>query len=247
MADKRTDTYANDANQSRERLATTIDDLHERLSPRRIAGEAVGAAQERGMALARAAGEHKLALGLIGGAIGLLFLARKGATRATAEGDRALRRSWDNVRTTVTDATGAVGETAAEKWQQARERTSELAAKARYQATEASRLATENLDTNPLVGAVIGLTAGAVMGILLPRTTAEDELVGEHRDRFTDAARDAMKAAVDAGREQLTSYGLSADAAKLKLDTLKDQAADMAKSVSQAAAESFRSSRGGNA
>ncbi len=76
MADKRAETYANDAEQSREKLNTTIDDIQDRLSPRRLASDAVEAAQERGAALVRAAGEHKLAIGLIGGAVGLLFLAR---------------------------------------------------------------------------------------------------------------------------------------------------------------------------
>ena len=45
----------------------------------------------------------------------------------------------------------------------------------------------------------------------------------------------------------LEAHGLSTDAAKLKFDGLKDQAADIAKTVGQAAADSFRSSRGGNA
>lgn len=248
MAEKRAETYAKDAETQRERLNTTIDDIQDRLTPRRIAGEAVEAAQERGAALARAAGEHKLAIGLIGGAVGLLFLARKAAKSGAFDRDPdaepgALRKSWENVR----DAGSSVGESAQEKWQQARERTAELAAKARYQAGEATRLAGENFNTNPLVGAVIGLTAGAVLGALLPRTSVEDGLVGDQRDRFADAARDAVKAAVTAGREALDGYGLNADAAKAKLDSLKEQAADIAKNVSQAAVDSFRTGRGGNA
>ena len=258
MADKRTETYANDAEASRERLNTTIDDIQGRLSPRAIAGEAVEAVQERGAALVRSAGEHKLALGLIGGAVGLLFLARKATSgeRTPARGRAArgrdddgdadsgvLRRSWESVR----EAGSTVGETAAEKWGQARERTAEITSKARFQAGEASRLAAENFDSNPLVGAVVGMTAGAVLAALLPRTDAENGLIGDQRDRFADAAREAIKAAVDAGRGALETHGLSTDVAKIKIDGLKDQAADIARSVGQAAADSFRASRGGNA
>ncbi len=245
MADGKIDPYANDAERSRERLSSTFEDLQDRLSPRRVLGDAAEAVQDRGAALARAAGDHKLALGLIGGAVGLLLLARRGASALDSapprEGEEpgALRRGLDSVRA----AGASVTETAAETWQTARDRTADLATSAKIKANEATQFANENFNTNPLLGAVLGLAAGALAGSLLPRTEAEDTLVGEHRDRFTDAAKGAIKAAVDAGREQLDGYGLNADTAREKFGSLTDHARDFARNVGQAAADNFRNGR----
>ena len=241
MAETKTNTYANDADRSREKLAGTVDELQDRLSPRRVIEDASEAVQDRAAQVARAAGEHKLALGLIGASVGLLVLARKAATAPRAPRDpnlepTPLQRGLDAVRET----SASVSEAAAGKWQSARDRTTDLAAQAKLKASEATQFAGENFNTNPLAGAILGLAFGALAGALAPRTETEDDLLGEHRERFTDAARDAIRAAVDAGREQLGGYGLNADNAKTKLGSLREQASEIARNVGQAALDSVR-------
>lgn len=241
MADPKTTPYANDADRQREKLSGTVEELQDRLSPRRVLEDAADAAQDRAAQLAQAAGEHKLALGLIGASVGLIFLARKAATapRDPNAEPNVLQRGLDTLRETGTSVSGAASETL----QSARERTAELAQQAKLKAGEVTQLAGENMNTSPLAGVVLGLAAGALAGLLAPRTDTENGLVGEHRDRFADAARDAIKAAIDAGREQLDGYGVNADAAKEKFTSLKGYASEFAKNVSQAAVDSVKTNR----
>lgn len=52
---------------------------------------------------------------------------------------------------------------------------------------------TNRIRRQPLAAAAIAVAGGALLGAMLPRTQAEDELVGPYRDRMRDDAMDKMR------------------------------------------------------
>lgn len=76
----KTSLYESDAEQTRERIASTVEDLQQRLNPRNMVNGAVGSLQDRGADLLDSARqlvrEHPVAIGLAGLSVGLLLLSR---------------------------------------------------------------------------------------------------------------------------------------------------------------------------
>lgn len=265
----KTSMYESDAEQTRERIASTVDNLQSRLSPRNMMSGAVGSLQDRGVDLVdnarRVVREHPVAVSLIGLSVGLLLLNRNRiAARdsysfdayedvyggdmndgydATADETNGRPGVWSRmrdrasgVRSTVSERAYSARERTSEKLQSARERTSEYAERARVRASEARQRAAQGYDEHPLTGALVGLAAGALIGLLLPRTSRENELLGETRDRLADAARSAARAAADTAKQQLDEKGLNVDAAKAKLAEVGQQAKDVARNAAKTAA-----------
>lgn len=132
--DMNTAIYEQEAEQTRERIASTVDDLQYRLSPRRVVGDAVGSIQDRGSELlgsaSRIVRENPTAIGLIGLSLGLLMLTR-GSSRSSdsyandqdlyddsygydADADEqpgALKRGWGTVRDKASNARSSVRDT----------------------------------------------------------------------------------------------------------------------------------------
>ena len=269
--------YESDAEQTRERIASTVDNLQSRLSPRNMVSGAVGSLQDRGVDLVDSARqmvrEHPVAVSLIGLSVGLLLLNRNRIAGrdsysfdayedvyggdmndgydATADETTERRGVWSRVRnrasgarSTVSDRAHNAREATSEKLQTARERTSEYAERARMRASEARQRAAQGYEANPLTGALIGVAAGALIGLLLPRTRREDELLGETRDRLADAARSAARAAADTARQQLDEKGLNVDTAKARLAEVGQQAKDVARNAAKTAASEAKTRAG---
>jgi len=130
---------------------------------------------------------------------------------------------------------------ARQAYESARERTAAAYAAARDRAgsayESAGRRAGEGIDSNPVAAVVGGLALGAIVAALLPRTRREDELLGTAGRRLNDSAREAARAAREAGRGQLDELGLNKDGLKGKLDeftgravgAIKDSASTKAK------------------
>ena len=59
---------------------------------------------------------------------------------------------------------------------------------------------------------------------MLPKTKREEELLGDVGRRLNDTAREAARAARDAGREQIDELGLSREGVRRKLDDFTDRA-----------------------
>lgn len=258
----KTAMYESDAEQVRERIASTVDDLQHRLNPRNMVNGAVSGAvetlQDRSRELVDGAKstvrEHPIAASAIALTAAALLVGRKRLknndysfdayedvyggdmndglepTADAAGNDRpgVLSRARERAST----ARSAVSERASA----ARERGSEYAGRARAKASDAKRRAADGFDASPLTGALVGVAAGALLGLLLPRTRTEDELLGETRDRLTGAAKAAAKAAADTAKQQLDERGLNLDAAKAKLSEVGQQAKDVARSAAETAA-----------
>jgi ElaB/YqjD/DUF883 family membrane-anchored ribosome-binding protein len=273
----KTSMYESDAEQTRERIASTVDNLQSRLSPRNMVSGAVGSLQDRGVDLVDSAKqmvrEHPVAVSLIGVSVGLLLLNRNRIAAhdsysfdayedvyggdmndgydATADETNERRGVWSRVRGRASDARSTVSDRAhtarertTERLQSARERTSEYAERARMRASEARQRAARGYDESPLAGALIGVAAGALIGLLLPRTRRENELLGDTRDRLADAAKSAARAAADTARQQLDEKGLNVDTAKAKLAEVGQQAKDVARNAAKTAASEAKTRAG---
>ena len=92
---------------------------------------------------------------------------------------------------------------AAEAYESTRARTSATFAGVRERAADAGRRAGEEIEAYPMAAVAGGLALGALVAAVLPRTEREAELLGSVGTRINDAARDATRSAVDAGRAQV--------------------------------------------
>lgn len=134
------------------------------------------------------------------------------------------------------DATTQVRETA----EAARAAAGDAYEAARQRAAAARRKGADGVEENPVAALVGGLAIGAVIGALLPRTRRETETLGPLGSKINEAARNAVSAARDAGREKLDELGVSREAAQGQVDKLLDVAVKTASSAGSAAAGAVR-------
>jgi ElaB/YqjD/DUF883 family membrane-anchored ribosome-binding protein len=118
----------------------------------------------------------------------------------------------------------AVSDSAAEAYRATRERTSTAYAAARERAGAALERTGDGIEANPMAAVFAGLALGALAAALIPRTRREEELLGDVGRRITDTARDAARAAREAGREQIDELGLNRDGVRRRLDEFTDRA-----------------------
>lgn len=119
-------------------------------------------------------------------------------------------------------ALASVRQSAAEAYQTARQRTASAYSSARDTAASAGRRTADGIDDYPMAAVVGGLALGAIVGVLLPLSRQERQMLGSAGRRLNDTAREALIAARDAGKEQL--------------DGFTDQAVDAVKASASAAA-----------
>lgn len=127
-----------------------------------------------------------------------------------------------SLRDRAGDVYGSARARAVDTYDAARERASEVKAKTGDQIEQA-----------PLIALAGGLAAGALLAALLPRTRAEDKLLGPTGERITGGARSAIDAAKEAGRDKFNELNLTRDSGASALQTI-------IKGVSDAAAGAVR-------
>jgi ElaB/YqjD/DUF883 family membrane-anchored ribosome-binding protein len=128
-----------------------------------------------------------------------------GAREAVSSAASGVAERASSVKERAGEAAGRVQERAQEIGSSVRERASEIGVRARERGRRAQTGVERTLEENPLLlmagAAVLGLT----IGLLLPSTQREDELLGPARDRLADRAGEtidrAKEAATDAARE----------------------------------------------
>ena len=118
-------------------------------------------------------------------------------------------KSSDTTTRPQADRTPTARERAIDAYDSARERASQVRAKAGTKIEDA-----------PLAILAGGLAAGALIAALLPRTKAEDKLLGPTGGKITGSARNAYDAAKEAGRDKLNELNLTRDAGASALQTL---------------------------
>jgi hypothetical protein len=100
------------------------------------------------------------------------------------------------------------------------------AARERAQSAYASTRqgAADGIDASPIAALVGGFAVGALLAGLLPRTRRETEVLGGVGGRINDMAREAARAARDAGRDKLDEYGLNRDGLGERISELANNA-----------------------
>lgn len=240
------DVIAAEAEDARERIASTLDELQDALNPRKIVGDAVNNIQTKvgdgsQQLLGRArdvAREHPLALGAAVAAVGLALLARNRIGHATLDlGDDldGYTDYDDGYGTTDTpqlyDDEAFEDDDGGVPAPSLADRASALTARASAQAGALGQRATGTVADNPLLSILAGLAAGAALGLLLPATDAERRAFGETSGRVGRAARAAMRQAGD----ELKAVGLDPQGLKSTVGNVKDRARATARSVADAA------------
>ena len=127
--------------------------------------------------------------------------AREAVSHAASDvADRA-----STIKDRAAEATGRVQERVHDLSVGARERVSDLRVRAREQGRRAQTGVERTLDENPLLLVAGAVVLGLTVGLLLPSTEREDEMLGPTRDRLADRAGEtfdrAKEAATDAARE----------------------------------------------
>lgn len=141
--------------------------------------------------------------------------------------------STEDLRKKVVEAYGS-GKAKAE---QAVKTVKETSAKA---ARTAKTSTSEGLEANPLTALVGGLAIGAIAATLLPKTKRETELLGKAGNRIRSSAQAAVKAARDAGKEQLDALGLNSDTAREQVRSVVGKLGQAATSATRAASDAVR-------
>jgi ElaB/YqjD/DUF883 family membrane-anchored ribosome-binding protein len=109
------------------------------------------------------------------------------------------------VKDSVSEAAGGVAERAGDIREQAGERMGDWGNQARWQSQRIKTNLEHAAEENPLALAVGAAVLGLALGLLLPETQRENELMGSARDQLVDRAGETVErakdAAVEAGRE----------------------------------------------
>lgn len=202
-----------DIEQTRRRMDSTLEAIERRLSPDRLMD--IGAdwlrssnARQFASNLGAAAKNNPLPLALIG--LGLAWLWAGGSRRAgyleSAEGPgragSAARRAGDAVSSARERVSGAT-EAARERYQGAKDKVVNLSEAARRQADRARGGYDRMLREQPLALGAVGLALGAIAAAATPRTQAEDELMGEARDRLAGKAAELGAGEAEKARDTL--------------------------------------------
>jgi len=138
-----------------------------------------------------------------------------GGTSVPSPGE-ALGRARDMVGESATQAQDRAGEVAS----QAQDRVSNLTEQARYQARRASGGFQRMLRENPLTMGALAVGTGAAVGLAIPQSTQEHEVMGEARDTFVEKAQEkaheaqervqrVAEEAQSAAKEEASNQGLT--------------------------------------
>jgi ElaB/YqjD/DUF883 family membrane-anchored ribosome-binding protein len=90
----------------------------------------------------------------------------------------------------------------------------QVSARAKQQARYVSDQAEHVWHENPLAIGAVALAAGAAVGLMLPRTSAEDRFMGDMRDRLLDVAQEKAR----------TAQQVATESARRAMDTAKQAA-----------------------
>ncbi|HEY0626853.1 MAG TPA: hypothetical protein VGD10_08975 [Allosphingosinicella sp.] len=122
---------------------------------------------------------------------------------------------------------------ASDAYYAARERTSSAYGSARDGASRARQKTSEGIDANPVAALIGGLALGGLLAAILPKTRREEEMLGDYSRQINSRAREAARAAKEAGTSKLDELGYNKENAKQKFETLRSDFADIAGAAAQ--------------
>jgi gas vesicle protein len=161
------------------------------------------------------------------------------------------------VKDSVSEAASSVAERAGELKERAGERIGELGGEARQRSRRIKTNLQHATEENPLALAIGAAVVGLALGMFLPGTQREDELMGPSRDQLVDRAERTAErvkdVAAEAGRELKETVRTEIEEHKPEVkqvvqeasQTLKDQVKESAKRVKKEAKDAAKET-GGN-
>jgi len=252
-----------DIERTRERMSSNIDELGDRLSPDNLKNQAREAisgkaqdvvsnvgdqARQTGSRVVDFITQNPLPVAAVSlGAIWLFSL----RNRSEVSGDRMARFAYTGPERREPDGRPSLGRRLADRAEHmkekvsdatshAGERASERAGELKERAREASGGFERMMQDNPLAVAVGAAVIGVALGLLLPETEREREMLGPARDRLGDRVQSTAErvkdATVEAGRDikDTVKEEVSYRAPEVK-STLKDAAATVGQQVKESA------------
>jgi gas vesicle protein len=182
----------------------------------------------------------------------------RGRVGSTVSGVKdSVSEATSGVKDSVSEAASSVAERAGELKERAGARMGELGGEARRQTRRIKTNLQHTAEEKPLALAIGAAVVGLALGMLLPGTQREDELMGPSRDQLVDRAERTAErvkyAAADAGRELKETVRTEIEEHKPEVkqvvqeasQTVKDQVKESAKRVKKEAKDAAKES-GGN-
>ena len=182
----------------------------------------------------------------------------RGRVGSTVSGVKdSVSEATSGVKDSVSEAASSVAERAGEFKDRAGERIGELGGEARRQTRRIKTNLQHAAEENPLALAIGAAVVGLALGMLLPGTQREDDLMGSSRDKLVDRAERTAErvkdAAVEAGRELKETVRTEIEEHKPEVkqvvqeagQTVKEQVKESAKRVKKEAKDAAREP-GGN-
>jgi ElaB/YqjD/DUF883 family membrane-anchored ribosome-binding protein len=123
-----------------------------------------------------------------------------------------------NVSDTASNIASNVSDTASNIAQRAQETASNLTDQAQYQAQRVEDRFQSTLQDNPLAIGAIALALGTAVGLALPQTERENQLLGEARDTLIDRAQEVAQDTIE--KVQQVASNVTSDATQ----NVKEQA-----------------------
>jgi ElaB/YqjD/DUF883 family membrane-anchored ribosome-binding protein len=155
---------------------------------------------------------------------------------------------------TVSETVGGVAERASELKERAGERIGDIGGQARWRTRRLKTNLEHTAEENPLMLAIGAAVVGLALGMLLPGTQREDEIMGSARDQLVDRAEETVErakdAALEAGREVKETVKSEFEQRKPELQevvqeagqTVKEQVKESARRVKNEAKDAAKKS-----
>jgi hypothetical protein len=266
-----------DIERTRAAMGETIETIRQKMSPGELLDQALDYFKHSGPSqftsnLGETVKTNPVPVTLIGLGIGWLMLAGSGdghSARTWAPASRArdsmgaaasgaadkagqmvqgVRERTGAARERVGEASAHLGEMAQHAYHQTGAAAARMRSQVRTQSTQARDMFTYLRHEQPLILGVLGFALGAALGVGLPPTRREDELLGEMRDEAVHRAREAgaeqldkvqriATAASEAAAEQANREGVSRQSAEQRLREAGEKAERVAQAAGHAAKE----------
>jgi ElaB/YqjD/DUF883 family membrane-anchored ribosome-binding protein len=141
--------------------------------------------------------------------------------------------SVSSVKDSVSEAASDVAERAGELKERVGERIGEIGGQARWQTQRVKTNLEHAAEENPLALAIGATVVGLALGLLLPGTQREDEMMGSARDQLVDRAEETIErtkdAAVEAGQQVKETVKSEIQQHKPELQNVVQEASDNVK------------------